>query len=96
MGQCTGGGAKDGTYNVRTRYAYDDLGNVITVTAPNGRKTVTEPDADNRVSATVENWVDGVFSSASPTRTCAPRTPTMTPAAGPPSSRRRPMARARW
>ena len=65
--QCTGGGANDGTYNVRTRYAYDDLGNVITVTAPNGRKTVTELDADNRVSATVENWVDGVFSSASPT-----------------------------
>ena len=47
---CTGAGTSgSGTYNMTTTYTYDDLGQQVSETAPNGRVTTTEYDEAGRV-----------------------------------------------
>ena len=54
---CDGSTLADGTWNVRTTYAYDAQGNRITETAPNGRVTSSAYDEDGRLTQKVENDV---------------------------------------
>jgi RHS repeat-associated protein len=57
---CDGSTLNDGTWNVKTTYAYDAAGNQTSVIAPNGRETRTAYDADGRVTQRIDNYVDGV------------------------------------
>ena len=57
---CSGGGTADGTYNLHTHYGYDAWGNQAAVTAPNGRETRLLYDTSNRLTATIDNYVNGV------------------------------------
>lgn len=61
---CTGAGTADGTFNLHTAFAYDDRGNQVSVTAPNGRTTTSVYDAADRLSLTIDN---DVASPAGPT-----------------------------
>ncbi len=64
---CTGQGTTsrtNGTYNLRTTYTYDAWGNQASVTGPNGRETRSVYDDDNRLAATIDNYVNGVAETA--------------------------------
>jgi len=54
---CTGGGTADGTWNLTTTYVYDNRGNRITETAPNGRVTTSGYDYADRPIGTIANDV---------------------------------------
>ena len=60
---CAGDGTPDrvdGTLNLHTHYGYDSWGNQASVVAPNGRETRSLRDTSNRLTTTIDNYVNGV------------------------------------
>ena len=56
---CDGTGTADGTWNLQTTYGYDGGGHQTSLTAPNGRLTVSVYDGANRLFTRTDNYVDG-------------------------------------
>lgn len=56
---CSALGTQDATWNLTTSWTYDERGNQLTETAPNGRVTAFFYDAGNRLTERVDNDVAG-------------------------------------
>jgi YD repeat-containing protein len=63
---CTSFADPDPEYNICSLTGYDSYGRVVTSTDSLGIQSVTEYDALGRVSRSINNYVNGVYSSGSP------------------------------